>query len=73
MLAFTRLRFSTVGAFFYFMQSRPNCAAHPDDDEIGGDADFGGLWSAYPYFASQYILLNTVERGLFVVKYNKTD
>ncbi|KAJ7344031.1 hypothetical protein DFH08DRAFT_871643 [Mycena albidolilacea] len=46
---------------------------HPDDDEIGGDADFGGLWSAYPYFASGYILLNTVERGLFVVKYNKTD
>jgi hypothetical protein len=48
-------------------------AVHPDDDEIGGDADFGGLWSAYPYFASGYILLNTVERGLFVVKYNKTD
>jgi hypothetical protein len=46
---------------------------HPDDDEIGGDADFGGLWSAYLYFASGYILLNTVERGLFVVKYNMTD
>jgi len=46
---------------------------HPEDDEIGGDADFGGVWSTYPYFESGYILMNTIERGLFVVKYNKKD
>ncbi|KAJ7124474.1 hypothetical protein C8R44DRAFT_783557 [Mycena epipterygia] len=36
---------------------------HPEDDAIGGEASFGG---------SGYILVNTLERGLFVVKYNET-
>ncbi|KAJ6584329.1 hypothetical protein B0H19DRAFT_1249311 [Mycena capillaripes] len=38
---------------------------HPEDDEMGGDANFGGAWSAYPYFESGFILMNTIERGLF--------
>ncbi|KAJ7062259.1 hypothetical protein C8F01DRAFT_1137028, partial [Mycena amicta] len=41
---------------------------HPEDDAIGGEAAFGGAWSSYPYFESGYILVNTLERGLFVVK-----
>ncbi|KAJ6554218.1 hypothetical protein B0H19DRAFT_1377188 [Mycena capillaripes] len=43
---------------------------HPEDDDINGVAEFGGAWSVYPYFESGYLLLNTLERGLFVVKYN---
>jgi hypothetical protein len=43
------------------------------EDDIGGDTDFGCVWSTYPYFESGYILVNTLERGLFVMKYNKTD
>ncbi|KAK7013228.1 MYND-type domain-containing protein [Favolaschia claudopus] len=46
---------------------------HPEDDAIGGEAQFGGAWSTYPYFKSGYILTNTLERGLFVVKLNKTE
>ncbi|KAJ7196049.1 hypothetical protein GGX14DRAFT_473997 [Mycena pura] len=45
---------------------------HPEDDAQGGEAVFGGAWSVYPYFASGHVLVNTLERGLFVVKYNKT-
>ncbi|KAJ7124480.1 hypothetical protein C8R44DRAFT_619950 [Mycena epipterygia] len=45
---------------------------YPEDDAIGGEATFGGVWSTYPYFESGYILVNTLERGLFVVKYNET-
>ncbi|KAJ7645088.1 hypothetical protein DFH06DRAFT_1271122 [Mycena polygramma] len=45
---------------------------HPEDDAKGGEAVFGGAWSTYPYFESGYILVNTLERGLFVLKYNKT-
>ncbi|KAJ6629668.1 hypothetical protein B0H10DRAFT_1293419 [Mycena sp. CBHHK59/15] len=37
---------------------------HPKDDA------FGGVWSTYPYFESGYILTNTLERGLFVLKLN---
>ncbi|KAF7320627.1 MYND-type domain-containing protein [Mycena chlorophos] len=43
---------------------------HPEDDEIGGSAVFGGTWSVYPYFESGYVLVNTLERGLFVLKLN---
>ncbi|KAJ6516983.1 hypothetical protein DFH09DRAFT_1195787 [Mycena vulgaris] len=45
---------------------------HPEDDAVGGEPSFGGVWSTYPYFESGYILVNTLERGLFVVKYNET-
>jgi hypothetical protein len=43
---------------------------HPEDDDVGGEATFTGSWSVYPYFASGYIVVNSIERGLFVVKYN---
>ncbi|KAJ7718245.1 hypothetical protein B0H16DRAFT_1609493 [Mycena metata] len=43
---------------------------HPEDDDEGGEATFTGSWSVYPYFPSGYILINSIERGLFVVKYN---
>lgn len=52
-------------SIFYFISP-----VHPEDDDINGIAEFGGAWSVYPYFESGYILVNTLERGLFVVKYN---
>ncbi|KAF7314051.1 hypothetical protein HMN09_00563900 [Mycena chlorophos] len=43
---------------------------HPEDDDVGGEATFTGSWSVYPYFASGYIVVNSIERGLFVVKHS---
>ncbi|KAJ6457220.1 hypothetical protein C8R45DRAFT_844320 [Mycena sanguinolenta] len=43
---------------------------HPEDDDVGGEATFAGSWSVYPYFPSGSIVVNSIERGLFVVKYN---
>ncbi|KAJ7210131.1 hypothetical protein GGX14DRAFT_363806 [Mycena pura] len=43
---------------------------HPEDDDVGGEATFTGSWSVYPYFASGHIVVNSIERGLFVVKYS---
>ncbi|KAJ6498694.1 hypothetical protein DFH09DRAFT_1336521 [Mycena vulgaris] len=40
--------------------------AHPEEDAVGGEPSFGGVWSTYPHFESGYILVNTLERGLFV-------
>ncbi|KAJ7146554.1 hypothetical protein C8R44DRAFT_724316 [Mycena epipterygia] len=45
---------------------------HPEDDDVGGEATFTGSWSVYPYFESGYIVINSIERGLFVVKYSGT-
>ncbi|KAJ7842973.1 hypothetical protein B0H14DRAFT_2359273 [Mycena olivaceomarginata] len=45
---------------------------HPEDDAKGGEAVFGGVWSTYPYFESGYLLVNTLERGLFVLKISET-
>ncbi|KAJ7820612.1 hypothetical protein B0H13DRAFT_2241869 [Mycena leptocephala] len=42
----------------------------PEDDDVGGEATFTGSWSVYPYFESGYIVINSIERGLFVVKYS---
>ncbi len=42
---------------------------HPEDDAVGGVVEFVGTWSVYPYFPSGYILLNSIERGLFSLKY----
>lgn len=39
---------------------------HPEDD---GAIEFLGTWSNYPYFKSKYILVNSIERGIFTVKY----
>ena len=30
---------------------------------------FHGAWSSYPYFESGTIIVNSIERGLFVLKY----
>ncbi|KAL8757521.1 MAG: hypothetical protein Q9199_002164 [Rusavskia elegans] len=42
---------------------------HPEDDAEGGVVEFSGSWSVYPYFKSGYILLNSIERGVFALKY----
>ncbi|KAK4443557.1 hypothetical protein QBC34DRAFT_416944 [Podospora aff. communis PSN243] len=46
---------------------------YPEDDgePNGGVVDFVGTWSHYPFFKSGYILVNTIERGAFVVKLRK--
>ena len=41
---------------------------HPEDDAYG-EVEFLGTWSSYPYFKSGYILLNSIERGIFSLKY----
>ncbi|KAK3293041.1 uncharacterized protein B0H64DRAFT_204892 [Chaetomium fimeti] len=43
---------------------------HPEDDDVNGVVEFLGTWSVYPYFKSGYILLNSIERGIFSLKYN---
>ena len=44
---------------------------HPEDDDAegGGIVEFSGTWSVYPYFQSGYIVVNSIERGLFSVKF----
>lgn len=42
---------------------------HPEDDAEGGVVEFLGTWSSYPYFPSGFILLNSIERGIFSLKY----
>jgi hypothetical protein len=42
---------------------------HPEDDDANGVLEFLGTWSVYPYFKSGYILLNSIERGIFSLKY----
>ncbi|KAK4235075.1 hypothetical protein C8A03DRAFT_46719 [Achaetomium macrosporum] len=43
---------------------------HPEDDHLpgGGNVTFVGTWSHYPFFPSGYIVINTMDRGAFVVK-----
>ncbi|KAF2277360.1 uncharacterized protein EI97DRAFT_288958 [Westerdykella ornata] len=43
---------------------------YPEDDNApgGGSVDFVGTWSSYALFKSGYILVNTMERGAFIVK-----
>lgn len=43
---------------------------YPEDDNQsgGGVVDFVGTWSSYALFKSGFILVNTMERGAFVVK-----
>jgi choice-of-anchor B domain-containing protein len=45
---------------------------YPEDDALegGGVIDWVGTWSHYPYFKSGFIVVNTIERGAFVVKRN---
>ncbi|KAI1102601.1 hypothetical protein F4804DRAFT_312433 [Jackrogersella minutella] len=43
---------------------------YPEDDDFegGGQIEFQGTWSHYPYFKSGYVLINTIERGAYIVK-----
>ncbi|KAK3377437.1 hypothetical protein B0H63DRAFT_477199 [Podospora didyma] len=43
---------------------------YPENDALpnGGSVEFVGTWSHYPFFKSGFILINTIERGAFVVK-----
>jgi len=41
---------------------------HPTSDA----ASFNGAWSVYPYFASGNIIINDIERGLFIVRKSGT-
>ena len=43
---------------------------HPEDDHLpgGGNVTFTGSWSHYPFFPSGVIVINTMDRGAFVVK-----
>lgn len=40
----------------------------PEDDHIVADPSFVGSWHNYPFFASGHIVINTYDRGAFVVK-----
>lgn len=44
---------------------------YPEDDDLegGGLVDFAGSWSSYGLFKSGWILINTIERGAYVVRY----
>ncbi len=48
---------------------------HPEDDHLpgGGNVTFTGTWSHYPFFASGFIVVNTIDRGAFVVKRSAGD
>ncbi|KAK4244296.1 hypothetical protein C7999DRAFT_17432 [Corynascus novoguineensis] len=48
---------------------------HPEDDHIpgGGNVTFTGSWSNYPFFPSGFIVINTMDRGAFVVKRSVQD
>ncbi|PSN69760.1 hypothetical protein BS50DRAFT_488596 [Corynespora cassiicola Philippines] len=43
---------------------------YPEDDDVrgGGVTEFVGTWSSYADYPSGYILINTIERGAWVVK-----
>ncbi|KAK0649986.1 hypothetical protein B0T16DRAFT_325872 [Cercophora newfieldiana] len=43
---------------------------YPEDDHLpgGGNITFTGTWSNYPFFNSGFVLINTMDRGAFVVK-----
>lgn len=43
---------------------------HPEDDKDGA-IKFVGAWSVYPYFESGHILINSIERGIFSVKFDE--
>ncbi|PGH00197.1 hypothetical protein AJ80_09205 [Polytolypa hystricis UAMH7299] len=48
---------------------------YPEDDHLpnGGIIDFVGTWSHYANYPSGNILVNTIERGAFVVKLSQFD
>jgi hypothetical protein len=47
---------------------------YPEDDNLGekgGSIEFVGTWSSYANYPSGFILVNTIERGAWVVKIQK--
>jgi choice-of-anchor B domain-containing protein len=48
---------------------------YPEDDMLptGGGLGFVGTWANYPFFPSGFIVVNTIERGAFVVKRSRSD
>jgi choice-of-anchor B domain-containing protein len=47
---------------------------YPEDDNVGeqgGSIQFVGTWSSYANYPSGFILINTIERGAWVVKIQK--
>lgn len=45
-------------------------AAYFKVDPIRNGVTFNGAWSVYPYFPSGTVVVNSIERGLFVLKVN---
>jgi choice-of-anchor B domain-containing protein len=43
---------------------------HPEDDEVGGEAEFYGAWSVYPYFSSGNIVVSSIERGIYSLRHS---
>ena len=41
---------------------------YPDND----NASFNGVWSIYPYFSSGNIIINDIEKGLFIIRKSGT-
>lgn len=39
---------------------------YPEDDAEGGAVTFNGAWPVYPFFKSGYVLVNSIERGIFL-------
>lgn len=46
-----------------------DCYPEDDEDKEADTNQFYGTWSVYPFFKSQYLLLNSIERGVFALKY----
>lgn len=46
---------------------------YPEDDDTDGLIDFVGTWSHFAGFPSGYIMVNTIERGVFIVKMNQFE
>ena len=40
-----------------------------DVDPTCSSPGFSGSWSSYPYFESKTIIVSSIERGLFVLRY----
>lgn len=55
---------SNIGAATNSMTETGYFDTHPDNNNTG----FNGAWSLYPYFASGNIIINDIEKGLFVVR-----
>lgn len=58
------LDISNIGAATNAMTEVGFFDTHPSSNGTG----FNGAWSVYPYFASGNIIINDIERGLFVIR-----